>query len=213
MKKFFKAMVIVFVLGFLFGATCEVLSDKIARPIGVAPNSTNNTPVLPQSEEKNLEERVAAYIRKTNSKVSKEEALEWAATYINTSKQFNIPLDVLLAKDWVESRFNPRAVSSKGARGMAQFTVSTGKKMWSDLGFEYESAASLENPKQSIIAGGYYLRILLNQFEQNMTLALTAYNMGPSALLDRLASGEELEYRYATLVYAQARLIEMEVLK
>ena len=120
---------------------------------------------------------------------------------------------MLLAKDWVESRFNPRAVSNKGARGIAQFTVSTGKKMWSDLGFEYESAASLENPKQSIIAGGYYLRILLNQFEQNMTLALTAYNMGPSALLDRLASEEELEYRYATLVYAQARLIEMEVLK
>ena len=210
MKKFFKAMVIMFVLGFLFGATCEVLSDRIARPIGVAPNSTN---LLPQSKEKTLEERVAAYIRKTNSKVSKEEALEWAATYINTSKQFNIPLDVLLAKDWVESRFNPRAVSNKGARGIAQFTVSTGKKMWSDLGFEYESAASLENPKQSIIAGGYYLRILLNQFEQNMTLALTAYNMGPSALLDRLASEEELEYRYATLVYAQARLIEMEVLK
>lgn len=212
MKKFFKAMVIMFVLGFLFGATCEVLSDRIARPSGVTPNSTNNTPVL-QSKEKNLEERVAAYIRKTNSKVSKEEALEWAATYINTSKQFNIPLDVLLAKDWVESRFNPRAVSNKGARGIAQFTISTGKKMWSDLGFEYESAASLENPKQSIIAGGYYLRILLNQFEQNMTLALTAYNMGPSALLDRLASGEELEYRYATLVYAQARLIEMEVLQ
>ena len=210
MKKFFKAMVIMFVLGFLFGATCEVLSDRIARPIGVAPNSTN---LLPQSKEKTLEERVAAYIRKTNSKVSKEEALEWAATYINTSKQFNIPLDVLLAKDWVESRFNPRAVSNKGARGIAQFTVSTGKKMWSDLGFEYESAASLENPKQSIIAGGYYLRILLNQFEQNMTLALTAYNMGPSALLDRLASEEELEYRYATLVYAQARLIEMAVLK
>lgn len=213
MKKFFRAMVIMFVLGFLFGATYEVLSDKIAQPIGVAPNSTNNTPVLPQSKEKTLEERVAAHIKKTNSKVSKEEALEWAATYINTSKQFNIPLDILLAKDWVESRFNPRAVSSKGARGIAQFTVSTGKKMWSDLGFEYESAASLENPKQSIIAGGYYLRILLNQFEQNMTLALTAYNMGPSALLDRLASGEELEYRYATLVYAQARLIEMEVLK
>ncbi len=210
MKKFFKAMVIMFVLGFIFGATCEVLSDRIARPNGVTPNSTN---LLPQSEEKNLEEQVAAYIRKTNSKVSKEEALEWAATYINTSKQFNIPLDILLAKDWVESRFNPRAVSSKGARGIAQFTISTGKKMWSDLGFEYESAASLENPKQSIIAGGYYLRILLNQFEQNMTLALTAYNMGPSALLDRLASGEELEYRYATLVYAQARLIEMEVLK
>jgi soluble lytic murein transglycosylase-like protein len=74
----------------------------------------------------------------------------------------------------VESAYATRAVSARGARGLMQLMPSTAK--------EYGVADAFE-PRQNVMAGARHLRLLLDQFNQNTTLALAAYNAGASAVL------------------------------
>lgn len=73
-----------------------------------------------------------------------------------------------------ESRFNARAVSKKGARGLMQLMPSTGRR----LGF---GPAELYEPEKNLDAGARYLRQLLDRFGE-LDLALAAYNAGEGAV-------------------------------
>jgi soluble lytic murein transglycosylase-like protein len=73
-----------------------------------------------------------------------------------------------------ESNFDRYAVSRKGARGLMQLTPQTA----SDLGVH-----SIYDPKENILAGARYLRDLLAQFKNDLSLALAAYNAGPDKVL------------------------------
>lgn len=69
----------------------------------------------------------------------------------------------------VESSYNPKAVSSKGAKGLMQLMPRTA----ASLGVE-----DLFNPEHNIDAGVRYFSTLLNQFNGDTRLALAAYNAG-----------------------------------
>ncbi len=73
----------------------------------------------------------------------------------------------------VESSYNPRAVSPKGAAGMMQLMPMTARR--------YGVADSFD-PAQNIDGGARYLRDLLAMFDNDLNLAIAAYNAGENAV-------------------------------
>ncbi|MBC7956790.1 MAG: lytic transglycosylase domain-containing protein [Cytophagales bacterium] len=73
-----------------------------------------------------------------------------------------------------ESGYAVRAVSPRGAQGLMQLMPATA------LGY---GVTDPFDPRQNVNAGAQHLRRLLDQFGQNTTLALAAYNAGAAAVV------------------------------
>jgi soluble lytic murein transglycosylase-like protein len=73
----------------------------------------------------------------------------------------------------VESAWNPRAVSYKGALGLMQLMPATATKYGVSNAFD---------PKQNVSGGVRHLRFLLDLFNNDTRLALAAYNAGENAV-------------------------------
>jgi len=70
-----------------------------------------------------------------------------------------------------ESAFQPCAVSRAGAMGLMQLMPETAATLGVENPFD---------PEQSIFGGARFLRFLLDRFQNDLSLALSAYNAGPA---------------------------------
>jgi len=73
----------------------------------------------------------------------------------------------------VESAWNSRAVSHKGALGLMQLMPATAA---------HYGVRNAFDPKQNVSGGTRHLRFLLDQFNDDVRLALAAYNAGENAV-------------------------------
>jgi len=74
----------------------------------------------------------------------------------------------------VESDFDPRCVSNKGARGLMQLMPETARRY---------GVRSIFDPEENIRGGVRYLGDLLGMFNNDLPRALAAYNAGEGAVL------------------------------
>lgn len=81
--------------------------------------------------------------------------------------------ELLHALVHVESGYNHRAVSPKGATGLAQLMPGTAKRF---------RVRDPRQPRDNLRAGAHYLRELMDRFGDDVSLALAAYNAGEGAV-------------------------------
>ena len=74
-----------------------------------------------------------------------------------------------------ESGYNPNAVSPKGAVGLMQMMPDTGRRY---------GVQNLYDPTQNVKGGAQYLRDLMDMFNQDVSLAVAAYNAGEQAVTE-----------------------------
>lgn len=87
----------------------------------------------------------------------------------------SVPPYLVAAVARVESNFDPRAISNKGAIGLMQVMPETAKR----FGFD---ARRLHDPVHNVAAGATYLRWLLERYDGDLDRVLAAYNAGEGAV-------------------------------
>ena len=93
-------------------------------------------------------------------------------------QQYEMDWKIVAAVIQVESAFNPRAVSPKGAQGLMQLMPSVQKE---------EGVTDAFDPDQNIRGGVHYLKKMLEACEGDLELGLAAYNAGLSRVLAKNA--------------------------
>lgn len=89
------------------------------------------------------------------------------------ARLYQLPAPFIRAVMKVESNFNPNVVSRAGAIGLMQLMPRTAANMGVRDPFD---------PRQNILGGARYLRILANLFGGDLVLTVAAYNAGEGAV-------------------------------
>lgn len=93
-----------------------------------------------------------------------------------------LDMALLQAVIHTESRFNPTAVSPKGAVGLMQVMPATAERYGVSSDQRGTVSAKLTDPKTNIQTGARYLRDLIKMFPGQLELAVAAYNAGEGAV-------------------------------
>ncbi|HWI19141.1 MAG TPA: lytic transglycosylase domain-containing protein [Vicinamibacterales bacterium] len=111
----------------------------------------------------------ATTVRATKPFSTSAKSAPYEAAISEHARREGVAADLVRAVIQVESAFNPRAVSEKGAMGLMQLMPATAR----DLGVKDPF-----DPEQNIRGGVAYLKQLLTRYNQKVELALAAYNAG-----------------------------------
>ena len=107
------------------------------------------------------------------SRMTSKESADFDRLIREACVRYGVEFELVKAVIKAESAFNPWAISRAGARGLMQLMPETA----ADHG-----VADIHSPRQNIEGGVRHLRLLLERFEGNITLALAAYNAGAGAV-------------------------------
>ena len=110
---------------------------------------------------------------------------------------YRVPPELIGALIDVESRWNPRAFSDKGAMGLRQLMPATAKRF---------GAFDPFNVEQNIAAGTRYVTALMWEFHGDLRLVVAAYYAG-----DHSIAREQLNYRNRDVV-AYVRAVRTQYL-
>lgn len=84
--------------------------------------------------------------------------------------RYSVDADLIFSVIAAESNFDPKAVSKKNARGLMQLLPETAARF---------GVQNIFDPQENVDAGTHYLGDLLKRYNNDLALALAAYNAGP----------------------------------
>lgn len=108
------------------------------------------------------------------ARVDPAQRKRYASLIAETARRHQLSPALLHAVVTVESGYNPAARSRKGAIGLMQLMPATAKRYAVD---------DIWDPRQNLSGGARYLRDLLSLFNDDLRLALAAYNAGEAAVI------------------------------
>ena len=110
---------------------------------------------------------------KVNTADQKDQPNALDAIFESFALKYGLQPNLLKSVAKIESNYNPQAISAAGAQGVMQLMPRTA----AGLGVK-----NTLNAVENIEGGAKYLRQLLDHFDNNIQLALAAYNAGPGAV-------------------------------
>src|SRR5262249_5014899 len=90
------------------------------------------------------------------------------------AEKYKIDADLISSVIAIESNFDPKAVSRRNARGLMQLMPQTASRF---------GVKNIFDPKENIDGGTHFLRDLLQRYNNDLVLALAAYNAGPERVV------------------------------
>lgn len=130
----------------------------------------------------------------------------YASAVVDASNEYDVPIPLILAVTRQESAFNPKAVSHAGAQGLMQLMPGTAKECAGDIGRGYTNVFHVGTNVQ---LGTFYLRKMLTRFNDDIELAVKAYNAGPNYVSKVLAK-QYRTYPAETINYSKKVLQYLE---
>jgi soluble lytic murein transglycosylase-like protein len=105
---------------------------------------------------------------------AREHAQRYDSVVIQSAERFGIEAALVHAIIAVESGYDSKAVSPRGARGLMQLMPETARRY---------GVADAFDPDSNVRGGTRYLADLMKLFDNDVRLALAAYNAGEGAVL------------------------------
>lgn len=115
---------------------------------------------------------VGSYVQKIIYPIKHSEFIEEYAY------EYNLDPWLVVSVIWVESRFDEKAISNKDARGLMQITPETGEWISKQMKLKDFNSKQLYEPETNIKLGCWYLDNLKTQFDNELPVAIAAYNGG-----------------------------------
>lgn len=149
---------------------------------------------------------IARAILRTNPRVVQAAALLFAGATVDAARVHALPPEFLAAMLLQESAYDPQAVSSAGAIGLAQFMPETAAGMGVD---PYDPFASIDGAAALL---GSYTDAYANRYADPYSTALAAYNAGPLAVAQYRGVPPYAETQeYVALIFDRwARIVSYE---
>jgi soluble lytic murein transglycosylase len=128
---------------------------------------------------------------------------------LESERNFLDPV-LILAIIHVESRFDHNAISPRGAQGLMQVTPVVVTALLQEGRISAPATRNLKDPLVNVRLGVTYLAYLHEMFG-DLTLALSAYNWGPTRIRKKLAAKETIPMEYAGKVLTVHRSLEHQL--
>jgi len=147
---------------------------------------------------------VEASLALLETPLSRADRSRVARTIVAEARRAGFSPEFVLAVIEVESEGDPFAVSSKGALGLMQLLPATGEAVAGEVGLRWEGPEALFDPVLNVRLGVAYLERLRARYG-NLSIALTAYNRGPTRVSDMLRRSERIPGAYSRRVFQACR--------
>jgi soluble lytic murein transglycosylase-like protein len=152
--------------------------------------------------------KVRTLLERQPLKLSEIKLQALAQSIVEESSRHALDATLLLAIIHVESRFDPRAVSSRGAQGLMQIRPVAVAALREDRRVPHSPTdPDLKDPVLNVQLGASYLGLLKAMFGDLKT-SLAAYHQGPTRVRNKIAARENISFAYAEKVLSVQRVFE-----